>query len=121
MVDADLKPWLIEVNHAPSLSTDSNFDLNIKQKLVEDTITLLNLTPKRKQQYVQQRRKDLKQRMITGKNQKLTPAEKDEKREDTNVLRDMSEQPILNGFRKIYPLDEIRANEAKAEEYRTYL
>lgn len=52
MLDANLKPWLIEVNHAPSLATDSTFDLRIKQKLVEDTIRLLNLTPKRKHQYV---------------------------------------------------------------------
>jgi len=48
MVDANLKPWLIEVNHAPSLATGSAFDLTIKQKLVIDTITLLNLTAKRK-------------------------------------------------------------------------
>jgi len=48
MMDSDLKPWLIEVNHAPSLATDSPFDLKIKSKLVYDTIRLLNLNPKRK-------------------------------------------------------------------------
>ena len=57
MLDSNLKPWLIEVNHAPSLATESAFDLKIKQKLVEDTIRLLNLTPKRKQQYVREQRK----------------------------------------------------------------
>lgn len=54
MIDSDLKPWLIEVNHAPSLATESAFDLKIKQKLVEDTIRLLNLTPKRKLQYIKE-------------------------------------------------------------------
>lgn len=54
MLDSNLKPWLIEVNHAPSLATESAFDLKIKQKLVEDTIRLLNLTPKRKQQYIKE-------------------------------------------------------------------
>ena len=49
MLDSKLKPWLIEVNHAPSLSTDSAFDLKIKQKLVVDTIKILNLSLKRKQ------------------------------------------------------------------------
>lgn len=48
MLDSKLKPWLIEVNHAPSLSTDSAFDLKIKRKLVEDTIKILNLSLKRK-------------------------------------------------------------------------
>lgn len=48
MLDADLKPWLIEVNHAPSLATESVFDANIKQKLLSDTISLLNLSLARK-------------------------------------------------------------------------
>ena len=45
MLDAQLKPWLLEVNHAPSLATESTFDQTIKQKLIEDTLRLLNLTP----------------------------------------------------------------------------
>lgn len=48
MLDAELKPWLIEVNHAPSLATESVFDANIKQKLIKDTISLLNLSLTRK-------------------------------------------------------------------------
>ena len=30
MLDAQLKPWLLEVNHAPSLATESAFDQSIK-------------------------------------------------------------------------------------------
>jgi tubulin polyglutamylase TTLL6/13 len=52
MIDNDLKPYLIEVNHAPSLATDSAFDLNVKKKLVADTIRLLNLSLKRKWNYI---------------------------------------------------------------------
>jgi len=44
MIDANMKPWLLEVNHAPSLATESPFDLKIKLKLVEDTLRLLNLS-----------------------------------------------------------------------------
>lgn len=51
-MDADLKPWLIEVNHAPSLATDSVFDQKIKSKLVKDTMNLLNLNSRRKWQYL---------------------------------------------------------------------
>jgi len=43
----------------------------------------------------------------------LTLKEKDEKREDINILRDMHERDILGGYKMIYPLDEIRANEDK--------
>ena len=53
MIDEDLKPWLIEVNHAPSLATESAFDLTVKEKLVKDTISLLNLGVKRKNRYTE--------------------------------------------------------------------
>ena len=53
MLDAKLKPWLIEVNHAPSLATESPFDHNLKHRLVTDTIRLLNLNTRRKHEYLQ--------------------------------------------------------------------
>ena len=51
LIDRYLKPWLLEVNHAPSLATDSNFDLTVKRKLIEDTIKLLNMSLKRRYNY----------------------------------------------------------------------
>ena len=48
MIDEDCKPWLIEVNQSPSFKADSGLDKRIKEKLVADTIHLLNLNPKRK-------------------------------------------------------------------------
>ena len=67
MLDAKLKPWLIEVNHAPSLATESPFDHNLKHKLVTDTIRLLNLNTKRKHEYLQQQKIAFQQRILTGK------------------------------------------------------
>lgn len=51
MVDADHKPWLIEINHAPSFATESPLDLKVKQGLTEDTFKLLNMTVKKKYKY----------------------------------------------------------------------
>jgi len=51
MLDYDLRPWLIEVNHAPSLATESAFDKNLKLQLIEDTLRLLNLSFQRKKEY----------------------------------------------------------------------
>lgn len=59
--------------------------------------------------------------MITGKNVKLSQQGKEERRIDLNALRDMNEESLMGGFEKIYPLDDIRANEAKSEEYARYL
>ena len=48
LIDEDCKPWLIEVNQSPSFKADSGLDSRIKEKLVADTINLLNLSAKRK-------------------------------------------------------------------------
>ena len=39
LVDADLKPWLLEVNLSPSLGCDSPLDLRVKSAMVRFVIT----------------------------------------------------------------------------------
>jgi tubulin polyglutamylase TTLL4 len=46
LLDQELKPWLLEVNVSPSLSSSSPLDKRIKTQLVADTLTLLGLSPK---------------------------------------------------------------------------
>jgi hypothetical protein len=41
LIDANLKPWLMEVNLSPSLACDSPLDLKIKQQLFVDTMNLI--------------------------------------------------------------------------------
>ena len=36
ILDSELTPWLLEVNHAPSFATDSPLDYEIKSKLFID-------------------------------------------------------------------------------------
>lgn len=43
LIDADLKPWLLEVNLSPSLGCDSTLDLRIKSALLSDLLTLVGL------------------------------------------------------------------------------
>lgn len=43
LVDQELKPWLLEVNICPSLSSGSPLDKRIKTKLVADTLTLVGI------------------------------------------------------------------------------
>lgn len=33
-LDDQLKPWILEVNHAPSFSTDSPLDFKVKKNLI---------------------------------------------------------------------------------------
>ncbi|NWW91629.1 TTL13 polyglutamylase, partial [Rhynochetos jubatus] len=43
LLDRRLKPWLLEVNHSPSFSTDSRLDREVKDALLCDTINLINV------------------------------------------------------------------------------
>lgn len=45
LVDQSLKPWLLEVNICPSLSSGSPLDKRIKTKLVADILTLVGVHP----------------------------------------------------------------------------
>ncbi len=55
MFDSNLKPWILEVNHSPSFSTDSPLDFKIKKNLITDSIKLLNLSYKKKMKYKKQK------------------------------------------------------------------
>jgi tubulin polyglutamylase TTLL9 len=43
MLDANLKPWLIEVNASPSLSSDTVADAELKTRLVDDYMSVLDM------------------------------------------------------------------------------
>ena len=44
LLDRELNPWLLEVNHRPSLSCQSDFDYHIKKNLIEDVLRLLSVS-----------------------------------------------------------------------------
>lgn len=43
MIDADLRPWLIEVNASPSLSADTIEDSIVKRRMLHDAISILGV------------------------------------------------------------------------------
>ena len=45
ILDSKLKPWLLEVNVGPSLSSSSPFDKRLKTKLICDMLTLVGVRP----------------------------------------------------------------------------
>lgn len=44
MLDEKCKPWLIEVNHTPSFSTDTPFDMSLKHGVVDSTCKMVSFT-----------------------------------------------------------------------------
>lgn len=67
MLDRDCKPYLLEVNHSPSFSTDSPLDEKVKGDLIKDTVRLLGLTKKRKALYRRNLQAHLDFRILHGK------------------------------------------------------
>ena len=45
MFDETLRPWLIEINFAPSLACGSPLDLKLKSRVVSDLLTLSGVVP----------------------------------------------------------------------------
>ncbi|ODN03537.1 Tubulin polyglutamylase ttll6 [Orchesella cincta] len=43
LLDHKLKPFVIEVNHSPSFHMDTNLDREIKEELLHDTVSMLNV------------------------------------------------------------------------------
>ena len=58
ILDSNIKPWLLEVNLSPSLSTDSPLDYHIKSNLLIDSFNLMGIGPldkKKEVSYVKNR------------------------------------------------------------------
>lgn len=104
MLDAKLKPWLLEVNHTPSFSTDTPLDFQIKQHVILDTLNLLNISNKGKKAYYEGKKKKTSGTYIP----KLTPEERVENERNQRIWEDKH----MGGYLRIYPTTEDRLDYA---------
>ena len=65
ILDKDARPFLLEVNHAPSFATDSPLDYEIKRQLFVDSFRLLGLSVEKKRAKVAKMFEDRQNRMIS--------------------------------------------------------
>lgn len=105
MLDANLKPWILEVNHSPSFSTDTPLDFKIKKNLISDTIKLLNLSYSKRQKYKKQKTLEFQKRALKGKI-RITMDEKEELKSKKNKIREKNEKNNVGNFKLIYPCDD---------------
>ncbi|KDO26115.1 hypothetical protein SPRG_08476 [Saprolegnia parasitica CBS 223.65] len=66
LVDDHLKPWLLEVNHLPSFHCDSPLDWNIKERLLNQTLDIMQISGDDKANYESTQAKHLQQRLYGG-------------------------------------------------------
>jgi tubulin polyglutamylase TTLL6/13 len=63
LIDKDLKPWVLEVNHSPSLSCDSGFDMELKDKVIMDSLKIADIPPDYMEQIQQDEREKTRERI----------------------------------------------------------
>jgi len=56
MIDSKLKPWLLEVNHAPSFDTETPLDHFINFHMIKDSLKILNLSYQNKIRIISNKR-----------------------------------------------------------------
>lgn len=66
MIDAALKPWLIEVNHLPSFATDSPLDRRIKAQVVNTALSVLHAKAEDKKSYEENAKRDAQNRLYNS-------------------------------------------------------
>ncbi|KAM3828497.1 tubulin polyglutamylase TTLL13 isoform 2-T2 [Vipera latastei] len=64
LLDRKLKPWLLEVNHSPSFTTDSRLDREVKDALLCDAINLINLRACDKRKVLEEDKRRVKERLL---------------------------------------------------------
>lgn len=103
LLDSEMNPWLLEVNHSPSFEIGSPLDRKIKSIVIRDSLLLLNLSGQDKKQYEFENRTKIAQRSVFRKSFH-------DKMHDTNIEkeyviaeRDFFEENNSGGFKKIFP------------------
>ena len=48
MLTDKAEPYILEINHTPSFSTDTTLDMHIKYNYIKDALVILNLNEKTK-------------------------------------------------------------------------
>ena len=103
MIDKRFRPWLIEVNQSPSFATDSPLDYMIKKSVLKDTFKMLNLSHKKRQKIIEEQKKMLEARILTGKASKLSPEAKAKLRNEKKKKRFQFEMKRKGDWELIYP------------------
>ncbi|CAG9327501.1 ttll-11_9 [Blepharisma stoltei] len=106
ILDKKLKPWLLEVNHSPSFSTDSPLDWKIKYEVITEALTLLNVSYNNRIRVENKQKQDVLKRS-TGKKNEVVKEDKLQEIAKAQQLRDKWETKHLGGYTKIFPCENM--------------
>ncbi|XP_069088305.1 tubulin polyglutamylase TTLL7 [Pleurodeles waltl] len=125
LLDRKLKPWLLEINRAPSFGTDQKIDYDVKKGVLLNALTLLNIRASDKKKNLAQQKAQAQKRLYgQGSMKRLSPSSTDwEKQRHTlerrkeelkeslvqvrkQLSREEYENRHMGNYRRIYPPDD---------------
>ncbi|XP_061486507.1 tubulin polyglutamylase TTLL7 isoform X4 [Rhineura floridana] len=125
LLDRKLKPWLLEINRAPSFGTDQKIDYDVKKGVLLNALKLLNIRTSDKRKNLAKQKAEAQKRLYgQGSMKRLSPVSSDwekqrrsleRRREElkerlAQVRRQISKEEYENrhmgNYRRIYPPDD---------------
>lgn len=104
LLDHKLRPYILEVNHSPSFHTDTQLDREVKEALLTDTFTMLNIWQCDKKRVLEEDRKRIRDRLLqTNKYADYTNEEKELERSPWQTQIQW-EETHLGNYRRVYPV-----------------
>jgi len=104
LIDKKMKPYVLEVNHSPSFTTDSKLDREIKDALIYDTIMLLNIGALDKKRCVEEERKRVRERLFLRQGRRETKEELGDIQQQWLETIEKWENKHIGNYRRIYPM-----------------
>ncbi|XP_069015902.1 tubulin polyglutamylase ttll6 [Embiotoca jacksoni] len=103
LLDHRLRPWVLEVNHSPSFTTDSQLDREVKDAMLYDTLVLINLGACDRRKITKDERRRVKDRLQQKCSREARSEELRQCQAATVEQMGRYEAKHLGGFRRIYP------------------
>ncbi|XP_051927652.1 tubulin polyglutamylase ttll6 [Hippocampus zosterae] len=103
LLDERMRPWLLEVNHSPSFTTDSPLDSEVKDALLLDTLLLINLNACNRSRIIKEERRCSKERLQASQSRAARSEELHKCKAATVQQMERYENKHLGGFRRIFP------------------
>ena len=98
-IDEKGKPNLLEINHLPSLNSDTEIDRDIKDALLKDTLWLLNVNKQSKAFKKAALKREARERMIYAKYTPFNDSKFEMLRQQLDEFQDQN----LGNYEVIYP------------------
>ncbi|XP_015274875.1 PREDICTED: tubulin polyglutamylase TTLL7 [Gekko japonicus] len=125
LLDRKLKPWLLEINRAPSFGTDQKIDYDVKKGVLLNALKLLNIRTSDKRKNLAQQKAEAQRRLYGhGSMKRLSPVSSDwekqrrsleRRREELKerlaqvrrqISKEQHENRHMGNYRRIYPPDD---------------